>query len=214
MVLLKTLCANHQDGILIYPKNSVIKIQGLCLLLSGILQHYNMSNHKKCQTLSLIFNWTFFGSVVGSSDCKIQTKDFYKCVTDVRLLHFSLFELAEVVCSDSILHFDFFKIFNQRIKDIEFFIVITSHKNIGNRLSHFILLLACYFGIFSAEGIFLNIYISQHDIASILSTTRSTITRLINQLRKDNIIRYYRKRLILLKPVKLGYYFSHFKRYI
>nr|UNJ15527.1 global nitrogen transcriptional regulator [Cyanidiaceae sp.] len=214
MLLVKTLYTNHHDCVLIYPKNSVIKIQGNCLLLSGILQHCNISNQKKCQTLSLIFNWTLFGSDSRFSEHRIQTKDFYKCVTDVRLLHFSSFELAEIVRTNSMFCFEFFNIFNQRIRDIEFFIVITSHKNIGNRLSHFILLIACYFGSFSAEGIFLNIYISQQNIASILSTTRSTITRLINQLKRDDIIKYYRKRLILLKPVQLGYYFSHFKRYI
>nr|WDB00538.1 global nitrogen regulator [Cavernulicola chilensis] len=193
-------------GFLIKAKTSYIYI-----LLGGIIQYSGVSCkyiHKRATNSKiLIFDQSLFGNFESNSsvctDCC-----YYKCITSVEYVKVSSIDLLNIIKKNQNYLYSLLQRFNQRLIDTENLFNIISHREIKNRLAHFLLLLATYYGISLKKGITINVKISHATIASILNTTRVTITRLIGNFKKENIIQIQGRKIIILQPIALSNFVS------
>nr|YP_010338139.1 global nitrogen transcriptional regulator [Erythrolobus coxiae]UNJ17724.1 global nitrogen transcriptional regulator [Erythrolobus coxiae] len=85
---------------------------------------------------------------------------------------------------------------------------ILIHREIQNRFIILLLNLCCEFGRYVKYGILLDLSLSHNNIASIIGTTRSTITRIIAYLKKQKLITVYKKKFIIFDLLALNYQLS------
>jgi CRP/FNR family cyclic AMP-dependent transcriptional regulator len=95
---------------------------------------------------------------------------------------------------------------NKRLIRNNMLMEVLTHRNVKNRLISFLLYLALYFGSLSKLGIIINLHLSHSTIAEILCSTRVTITRHIQALKKMEYIKYLKKNIIILNPILLTQY--------
>lgn len=73
-----------------------------------------------------------------------------------------------------------------------------------DRLVHVFLDLAEQFGLADGDGIHLRIRLSHQELASLIGSTRETVTVLLGQLRTEGLIRMGRRRIYLSNPQRLA----------
>nr|WDA98807.1 global nitrogen regulator [Sciadococcus taiwanensis] len=194
----------HRKGTILQTEDSYMYI-----LLGGMLQYYRTLDKFKLNslTLNLIFDNSLFGNFEHSvSNCVCFS--YYKCITNIKIMKLKNSQFVTILKQEPEYVHMFFKMFYQRLIDTEKFLAILSHKEIGNRLAHFLLLIANYYGISTSRGIFININLSHETIANILNTTRVTITRLMGEFRRIKMIQIQGRKIILLRPIALSDYLN------
>nr|ARO91123.1 global nitrogen transcriptional regulator [Flintiella sanguinaria] len=152
-------------------------------ILDGIVQVKKIYNKKISTTLVFLGKNDSFGF-------KRQNKFYYvaKALNPTNLLvrNFSFSELKN------------------KLK-IENIVEIFAHREISKRVIVFILILCKQFGRNISSGILIDLELSHADIASIIGSTRSTITRILKKLKEKNLINSYSKRIIVFNPIFLSY---------
>ena len=73
------------------------------------------------------------------------------------------------------------------------------------RLTHLLLDLAEDYGKPNGEGILLGIKLSHQELASVIGSTRETVTIVLGQLRSEGLIQFGRLRIVLSKPDRLAH---------
>lgn len=72
------------------------------------------------------------------------------------------------------------------------------------RLTHLLLELAEQYGSEGADGIELSIKLSHQDLASIIGSTRETVTVVLGELQSEGLVRVGRRRIVLLDSAALA----------
>jgi CRP/FNR family transcriptional regulator, global nitrogen regulator len=90
------------------------------------------------------------------------------------------------------------------LKDIE----TLAHRDMGSRLVSFLLILCRDFGIPTTEGITIDLKLSHQAIAEAIGSTRVTVTRLLGDLRQDQMISIHKKKITVHNPVVLSQQFT------
>jgi hypothetical protein len=85
-------------------------------------------------------------------------------------------------------------------------IEILAHKNIKNRFIHLLLTLSEIFGITCDQQIHINLTLSYYTIATIIGGNRNTISKLIKNLQRDELISYQINKIIIFNLIKLSLY--------
>lgn len=193
----------------IYRKGETIKVKNtdIYILLGGIIQSYKPIDRFRFNTLGLIFDHSLFGNFENSSLIYLGSS-YYKCITNIKVIKLPTSRFFNILKNKPECGYIFIQMLNQRLIDTEKFLAIISHKEVGKRLAHFLLLLANYYGISTIVGVTINLYISHEAIAEILYTTRVTITRLMGEFRKLNFIQIQGRKIILLRPIALSNYLN------
>jgi CRP-like cAMP-binding protein len=88
------------------------------------------------------------------------------------------------------------------IQDSEELLNIMSYKPISLRLWEFLVWLSKKFGRNVEKGYLIELYITHQEIAEVLSTTRVTITRLLQEFETVERLLRYQRRIILCLPNK------------
>nr|WDA99682.1 global nitrogen regulator [Galdieria sulphuraria] len=122
------------------------------------------------------------------------------------LLKISIPAIFNKIHQHTILYKNLIFALNKRLIRNNMLMEILTHRNIKNRLISFLLYLALYFGSLSKLGIIINLNLSHNTIAEILCSTRVTITRYIQFLKKMKYIKYIKKNLIIINPILLTQY--------
>jgi global nitrogen regulator NtcA len=97
---------------------------------------------------------------------------------------------------------------SSRILQTEMMIETLAHRDMGSRLVSFLLILCRDFGVPAPEGIRIDLKLSHQAIAEAIGSTRVTVTRLLGDLRQDNLISIYKKKITVHNPVVLSQQFT------
>jgi CRP/FNR family transcriptional regulator, global nitrogen regulator len=97
---------------------------------------------------------------------------------------------------------------SSRILQTEMMIETLAHRDMGSRLVSFLLILCRDFGIPTNEGIRIDLKLSHQAIAEAIGSTRVTVTRLLGDLRTENMISIHKKKITVHNPVALSQQFT------
>lgn len=97
---------------------------------------------------------------------------------------------------------------SSRILQTEMMIETLAHRDMGSRLVSFLLILCRDFGIPTPEGIRIDLKLSHQSIAEAIGSTRVTVTRLLGDLRQEDMISISKKKITVHNPVVLSQQFT------
>lgn len=97
---------------------------------------------------------------------------------------------------------------SSRILQTEMMIETLAHRDMGSRLVSFLLILCRDFGVPGESGITIDLKLSHQAIAEAIGSTRVTVTRLLGDLREQNMISIHKKKITVYDPVTLSQQFS------
>ncbi|MEO1592534.1 MAG: global nitrogen regulator NtcA [Cyanobacteria bacterium J06632_22] len=97
---------------------------------------------------------------------------------------------------------------SSRILQTEMMIETLAHRDMGSRLVSFLLILCRDFGVPSQDGITIDLKLSHQAIAEAIGSTRVTVTRLLGDLRQEEMISIHKKKITVHDPVTLSQQFT------
>lgn len=97
---------------------------------------------------------------------------------------------------------------SSRILQTEMMIETLAHRDMGSRLVSFLLILCRDFGVPGTQGITIDLKLSHQAIAEAIGSTRVTVTRLLGDLRTENMISIHKKKITVHNPVTLSQQFT------
>jgi global nitrogen regulator NtcA len=135
---------------------------------------------------------------------------FYHAVafTAVDLLSAPIEQVEQSLKSNPELSMLMLRGLSSRILQTEMMIETLAHRDMGSRLVSFLLILCRDFGVPTPEGIRVDLKLSHQAIAEAIGSTRVTITRLLGDLRDQNMISIYKKKITVHNPVALSQQFT------
>jgi global nitrogen regulator NtcA len=95
-----------------------------------------------------------------------------------------------------------------RILQTEMMIETLAHRDMASRLVSFLLILCRDFGIPNVNGITIDLKLSHQAIAEAIGSTRVTVTRLLGELRQEEMISINKKKITVHNPVALSQQFA------
>jgi global nitrogen regulator NtcA len=135
---------------------------------------------------------------------------FYHAVafTPVELLSVPIEQVEKALREDPELPMVLLRGLSSRILQTEMMIETLAHRDMGSRLVSFLLILCRDFGVPSPSGITIDLKLSHQAIAEAIGSTRVTVTRLLGELRDQNMISIHKKKITVHNPVTLGQQFA------
>ncbi|MBD2327502.1 MAG: global nitrogen regulator NtcA [Alkalinema sp. CACIAM 70d] len=135
---------------------------------------------------------------------------FYHAVafTPVELLSVPIEQVEKALKENPDLSMWMLKGLSSRILQTEMMIETLAHRDMGSRLVSFLLILCRDFGVPGQNGITIDLKLSHQAIAEAIGSTRVTVTRLLGDLRQDEMISIHKKKITVHNPVMLSQQFT------
>ncbi len=135
---------------------------------------------------------------------------FYHAVafTPVELLSVPIEQVSKALSEHPELAMLMLQGLSSRILQTEMMIETLAHRDMGSRLVSFLLILCRDFGVPSKDGITIDLKLSHQAIAEAIGSTRVTVTRLLGDLRQDEMISIHKKKITVHNPVILSRQFT------
>lgn len=135
---------------------------------------------------------------------------FYHAVafTPVELISVPIEQVEKALREDPELSMVMLRGLSSRILQTEMMIETLAHRDMGSRLVSFLLILCRDFGMPSKDGITIDLKLSHQAIAEAIGSTRVTVTRLLGDLRQDQMISIHKKKITVHNPVVLSQQFT------
>ncbi len=139
-----------------------------------------------------------------------KTDRFYHAVafTPVELLSVPIDQVEKALKENSQLSMWMLKGLSTRILQTEMMIETLAHRDMGSRLVSFLLILCRDFGVTGSTGVTIDLKLSHQAIAEAIGSTRVTVTRLLGDLRQDNMISITKKKITVHNPATLSQQFT------
>jgi global nitrogen regulator NtcA len=135
---------------------------------------------------------------------------FYHAVafTPVELLSVPIDQFEQALKQNSELSWLMLRGLSSRILETEMMIETLAHRDMGSRLVSFLLILCRDFGSPTNNGITIDLKLSHQAIAEAIGSTRVTVTRLLGDLREQEMISIHKKKITVHNPVALSQQFT------
>lgn len=135
---------------------------------------------------------------------------FYHAVafTNVELLSVPIEQVEKALKENPDLSMWMLKGLSTRILQTEMMIETLAHRDMGSRLVSFLLILCRDFGTGGTTGVTIDLKLSHQAIAEAIGSTRVTVTRLLGDLRQDNMISITKKKITVHNPSTLSQQFT------
>ena len=139
---------------------------------------------------------------------------FYHAVafTSVDLLSAPIEQVEQALKDNPDLSMLMLRGLSSRILQTEMMIETLAHRDMGSRLVSFLLILCRDFGVPMADGIAdgitIDLKLSHQAIAEAIGSTRVTVTRLLGDLRQEQMISIHKKKITVHNPVALSQQFT------
>lgn len=135
---------------------------------------------------------------------------FYHAVafTPVELLSAPIEQVEQALKNNPDLSILMLQGLSSRILQTEMMIETLAHRDMGSRLVSFLLILCRDFGVPTPDGIRIDLKLSHQAIAEAIGSTRVTVTRLLGDLRQEEMISIHKKKITVHNPVALSQQFT------
>jgi global nitrogen regulator NtcA len=135
---------------------------------------------------------------------------FYHAVafTPVELLSAPIEQARTALKENSELSMLMLQGLSSRILQTEMMIETLAHRDMGSRLVSFLLILCRDFGVPTSEGIRVDLKLSHQAIAEAIGSTRVTVTRLLGELREQEMISIQKKKITVRDPMMMSQQFT------
>ena len=139
-----------------------------------------------------------------------KTDRFYHAVafTNVELLSVPIEQVEKALKENPELSMWMLKGLSTRILQTEMMIETLAHRDMGSRLVSFLLILCRDFGTGGTTGTTIDLKLSHQAIAEAIGSTRVTVTRLLGDLRQENMISITKKKITVHNPSTLSQQFT------
>jgi global nitrogen regulator NtcA len=135
---------------------------------------------------------------------------FYHAVafTPVELISAPIEQFEKALRDNSEMSWLMLKGLSSRILQTEMMVETLAHRDMGSRLVSFLLILCRDFGLPTTSGITIDLRLSHQAIAEAIGSTRVTVTRLLGDLKDNELISINKKKITVHNPIALGQQFA------
>lgn len=173
------------------------------LLLTGRIKLYHITGEGKQALLALIEPGELFGelAILGGGEREEYAEAMLKS-TILRIPGQIIQDLMEHHAGVSLGVTKLMGLRRQRVEQRLKSLLFRSNRD---RLTHLLLDLAEKYGRFTPEGVLLNIKLSHQELASIIGSTRETVTVLLGEMQNERSIDVQKRQIILRKAQYLAH---------
>lgn len=175
---------------------------GVLLLTTGRAKICSYTDEGKQAILAFIEPGEIFGELALFSPG--EREEYAEAVEKSTVILLPALAMQELVERHSTLSLGVTKLFGLRRRRIERRLKYLLFRSNRERLVSLLLELAEQYGRPGEEGLALNIKLSHHDLASIIGSTRETVTVLLGEMQTAGLIKTGRRRITLVDPPALA----------
>ena len=180
----------QERSLITYPagRNIPLQHQDLQVLYRGIVQLHTIHADGGETIVGLCGPSMAFGRAITSVEPYWAT-----ALTDIDLLPLSM---EEVEASPALMA-GIFPQLVRRLQQAEAWLAISGRRLVADRLRYVLIQLAQDFGHVEPSGVRIKLKLTHHQIATIIGTTRVTVTRLLRDFKNEGWLRIQQRQLIL-----------------
>jgi CRP/FNR family transcriptional regulator, cyclic AMP receptor protein len=176
--------------------------EGLLLLASGRARICSTTSDGKRAILEFIEPGELFGELALFDSG--PREEFAEAVLASQVVWIPADEMRSVMHDYSELSLGITKLIGLRRRRIERRLKHLLFRSNRQRLGHILLDLAEDYGMSTPDGVTINLKLSHQDLASLIGSTRETVTILLNELKGEGIVGLARSRITLRRPERLA----------
>lgn len=165
------------------------------LIADGRIKIGNYLSDGKEVVKSILIKGEIFGELaVAGEDTR---KDFAKAVTETTVCLLSLQDLQQLMYNDRDLSFKILKLVGLRLRKIERKLELLVFKDARTRVIQFLKDAATWKGNKAGYETIIYTRLTHQEIASLIGTSRQTVTTILNELQENKLIKFDRRRFII-----------------
>jgi CRP/FNR family transcriptional regulator len=171
------------------------------LLLAGKVRVARLSRQGKEITLAILSPGTIFGE---QGLCGARARGaLAEVLEEATVAKLPLAEFAALVQRNAALAYRFARLQVQRRHEIETRIEELTFWDVPTRLARLLVRLADSHGDHASEGILIDLPLTHQEVANLIGATRETTTAMLNDLRRNGMLRLGRKRIVITDRERL-----------
>lgn len=191
---------------LIYPKNHEIFSPGdlpnyIYLIECGGVKIYRITLDGKNITNSIRYPGEIFG--LAEALCDMPRQCFASAIETVKLQAIKKEDFFTLLINQPQLNLKVSQILSGRLRHAETFACNLVSYNIEARLASLLLNLSSQCGRNFNGHVALDIILTHNDIASMIGSSRQSVSLVLQQFKKSKIIDYYKRKIVILDFTKL-----------
>lgn len=191
----------------IYKKGSIVIVEGeksenVFIIKSGKVKIFKTSADGREIILDIKGKSKIFAEVTLFNNSKNPAT--VKAIEDSTILSINNYELEEIIKQNPDMALNIIKILNKRLNDAQSRIKNLALHDAYIRTSQTLYQLIDKYGLANRNGIIeLNLNLTREELASLVGTSRETVSRVLSQLSKDKAIKITGRKIIILDKEKL-----------
>ncbi len=190
-----------------FDRNSMIYLpsdtgDSVLLLTSGRVKIYHITSEGKQAVLTIIEPGELFGELAVLEEG--QRDEFAETMEKSTLVKIPGDLVRDLMDAHPAVSLGITKLMGLRRKRVERRLKSLLFRSNRERLVHLLIELAEKYGQPTAEGLNVGIKLSHQDLASMIGSTRETVTVVLGELQTENQILIKRRQIVLLQPERLA----------
>ena len=199
---LRSKAREFKRGDLIYLPTD--QADSVLLLGSGRVKIYHITGEGKQAVLALVDPGELFGELTLFETGHVPREEFAEAMETSRVILIPREELHGLMSAHPDVSLGVTKLMGLRRKRVERRLKSLLFRSNRDRLVHLLMELAEKYGRPTVEGVVLGIKLSHQDLASIIGSTRETVTVLLGELQQEGLLSIERRRINLSKIERLA----------
>lgn len=190
---------NKEDSILINKNNKIIYI------IDGFMQKLQVFTNGEKLCTQLLYKNHILKKIQLTKRLPYKNHNHYYELIALKRTMIITFEEQELILKSGMYDQSIYQINSLSSNYNEDIISITSHKNTKKRLIQFLFILIERLGVLTKKQIIIPLTFSHYTIATIIGSQRITVNRIMNELKKKEILSYDNKKISILNIIQLIY---------
>ena len=191
----------HRNDSIIIPKIFHEHEAHAIYIVDGLIQLLKIFTNGENICTELLYKHNFFNKI--ELNCQKKINYYYKAIA-IKKTIILIIPIKKLIKNTSITYKTdlWYKFLNYKYNN-NHIAEILSHRNTKKRLIQLFLILIKKFGKLTKHNIIIPFYLSHYTLGTITGSQRVTINRIMNNLKKNNIINYNKQQIIIYSIVKL-----------
>ena len=183
-----------KKGQTIYFSNDEVK--RIFFLINGKIKISEMDENGNEMIKDIILTGDLFGEI--SMSALGLTHEYAEILSsEVILCTFTMEQFEKLMEKHPALALNFTKMMGDKLRQLEHRYANLVFKDVKARLKDFIRIWAVKEGKEDSEGLIIKNYLTHNEIASLISSSRQTVTTIINELKDSGALSYSRSKIVI-----------------